>query len=238
MTTGSAAGNVVQSIPAAFSAPAVVEALRCLLEKRPGDAIARLETFDKPTQDLLLRLLPLVVRLGEETPIAPQDLAVFVEQLQGANQQLCPQAALALDRMCFCKRISKFGDYDPLPAEHSFRPGELVQIYVEVRNFASEQSDQYFETRLASSVEVAAAGKWPGWRQDFPDKGHRDRSRSLRHDYFQSYSFCLPENIPPGDHRLIIRVADMVTPQRLPAERVLRFRVTTRPPAEEPKTAR
>jgi hypothetical protein len=64
------------------------------------------------------------------------------------------------------------------------------------------------------------------------DREHPDRSRSLRNDYCNGYRFCIPENIPPGAYRLVLRVSDVHLPERKPAERSLVLGVTTRPLAE------
>lgn len=211
--------------------PAVVEALRCLLEKRPADAVIPLEKLDKPTQDLLLRFLPLIARLSEGSleKSDPEELALVTGQLEEVIRTLRPKSALVVDKMCFCRRIDKFGQYDPLPPDYRFKPGEMVQVYVELQNFSSRLVDGLYETRLASSVEIQDVQHRTVWRQDFNDRDRPDKSRSLRGDYFNSYRFCVPENIPPGTYRLVVRISDVHLPERKPAERSLVLRVTTRP---------
>jgi hypothetical protein len=204
--------------------PAVVEALRCLLDKRPHDAVTPLEKLDKPTQDLLLRLLPLVARLSEGTQNTND-----TEELEEVIRLLRARSTLELDRICFCRRIDKFGQYEPLPNDYRFKPGEMVQVYVELQNFSIHEEQGMYETRLASSVEIQDAQNQTVWRQDFKDRDRPDRSRSPRHDYFNSYRFCIPENLPPGTYRLVVRIADVHLPERKPAERTLPLEVTTRP---------
>ena len=175
------------------------------------------QEFDKANQEVLLCLLPLAVRLSQgpldSTP--PGELTMMVDQADGVAAPLRRRAPLVIEQMCFCRRIDKFGQYEPLPDHHQFRPGELVQVYAELRNFSSEAGKAGFETRLASSVRLTcptiAGGPEVVWRQDFHDRDRVDRSRSPRRDYFSNYRFCIPENVPPGNYKLWLKVIDVPT---------------------------
>jgi hypothetical protein len=210
----------------------LVAALRCFLEKRPQDAVSWIQRYDKANQDLLLALLPLAAHLTERSidRDKPEDVSQVIEQLQSLTVPLRPRAALAIDQMCFCERIRWFGDYVPLPDNPAFRPGDLVQVYAELRNFISEKHEQFFVTHLASSVEILDYNNNVVWRQDFPeDRNHPDRSRTPRHDYFNNYRFYMPQ-IPQGEYRLLIKVTDA---SRLPLRQAIGkcdFRVTTMGP--------
>src|SRR5262249_42641232 len=125
--------------PKPADGPPLLEALHCLLKKQPEEARRWLERYEPPNRDLLRGLLVLAARLSEE-PIAradPQDVAAVLNELEGMQEPLRPRAALALGAMRFCKWIEKYGDFDPLPDNHQFRAGDLVQVYVELRNFTS-----------------------------------------------------------------------------------------------------
>src|SRR5262245_23549312 len=126
--------------------PPLVGALRCFLEKRPEEAVALLQCYDKPNQEILLGLLPLARRLteGSLNRTSRQEVSAMVDQLQSVAVPLRTRAELVIDKMCFCEQVKGFGVYKALPEDHAFqaatadRPGELVQVYVELRNFAVE----------------------------------------------------------------------------------------------------
>jgi hypothetical protein len=208
--------------------PPLLAALRCFLDRRPENALACLQDLHRANQEVLLHLLPLAVRLGERglDEVEAEEVAVEIEQLENVIALLRPRAALQLDQMCFCRRIDRYGVYEPLPAGYRFRPGELVQLYAEVRNFASTPQEGAHVTRLASRLEIHDYEGHIVWCRDFPEDRQRpDVSRTPRHDYFNQYRFCVPE-IPAGAYTLWLYVTDKgCQPQRV-ARRSLDFRVS------------
>jgi hypothetical protein len=211
-------------------APLIV-ALRCLLDNRPNDALNALQRYDQPTQDLLKCVLPLAVYVTERNidRQSPQDMSTVVDEIQRLLVPLSTRAALAIDQMCFCSQIDRFGVYMPLPKDPVFHPGDPVQVYVELRNFSSERQDQFYVTHLTSSVEIRDYNKRVVRTLDIPENRIRpDRSRTQRHDYFNNYQFCIP-NLPQGEYTLWIKVVDTGHQPPRQAERSLDFRVTTMP---------
>jgi hypothetical protein len=225
----------------------LVEALQCILDNRPEDAIRHLESFDPSTQELLLQLLPFVRTVKEKglDRLDGRDVAVMYEQLQGMLHSLRPRTELLIGRMCFCESIRSYGQYKPLPEGHTFAaagkgragekgsPGELVQLYVEVRNFSSERRDGYYETRFSSFVEIRDAKDPPEakpiWFWRFDDHKQPIRVRAPLQDYFNNYRFEVPA-LPPGTYRLTIHVADETHPdRRREAHQSLEFRVSAMP---------
>jgi hypothetical protein len=204
--------------------PPLVTALRCFLQKHPAEALEALGQYEKSNQELLLGLLPLAARLTEK--VNPQEFDQVVNELDSLLLPLRARATLTLDKMCFCRRIEKFGVYDPLPEGHWFHAGEPVQVYVELQNVSSRLEGDTYVSQLASSVEIHDSEGHIVWKQGFGDRDRADVSHSLRHDYFNNYRFCVPE-IPPGQYTLGIRVDDVFT--RRSAERWLDFPVTTVP---------
>jgi hypothetical protein len=229
--------EVVQaaSTTKAADEPAVLQALRSLIDKRPDDALHRLNSYDRSNQELLLFLLPLVVRLSEAgvQPLSAQDMTVALEELNSLMISMRARAALTIDNICFCKRIDAFGVYEPLPSDFSFRPSDMVQVYVEIKNFTSRKSkNQSGETRqvvdLKSSAEIRDyAGNRVGEPIDF-ERTKPDESRTVRHDYFDNYRFSVPE-LPPGAYTLFLQVEDRGTQPPRVATRTLDFRVTNLP---------
>jgi hypothetical protein len=202
-----------------------VAALRCYLDKRPAEAVAWLERYDPRNQELLLGLLPLAARLTQEDvrQASPQEAAALVAQLESLTAPLRPLAGITIGKMYFCRSIEKFGVFEPLPDDHVFRPGEPVQVYVELRNFTSRPSGHTYITRLSSSARVCDYKNEVRWREEFPDERKPDVSQSPRHDYFNNYCFRLPDNLAQGRYTLWIKVTDRTTGRW--TERSLDFRV-------------
>lgn len=226
----------------------LVEALRCLVDKRPEEALALLRQYDQLNQDMLLSLLALSVRLtqGSLDQANSQEVAHVLEQLNSLSATLRSRAALSVEKMCFCRTITRFGAYDPLPQEHQFqagkedKPGERVLLYVELQNFASLSRGSHYETELATRLELRDLRDNRVWVKDFPAE-QPDRSHTLRHDYFIAYRFWVPAQIPPGLYTLWVEVRDItgnrgkeVPPHRI-ARRSLQFRVA---PSQGHTTAR
>jgi hypothetical protein len=216
----------------------LVLALRCFMEKRPAEALAQLQHYDKANQELLLCLLPLAVRLAGRSldEASPQELNALLETLHSIEVPLRPRTELVIDKMCFCERIDGFGKYRPLEEGHLFqaplsgRPGELVQVYVEVSNLESRLRDGVYATQLASLAEIRpAAGGQPVWHHDFQDRDRVIQSRTLCHDFFNYYKFYVP-HIPPGTYKLSLQVIDVPTGRK--AEKWRYFRVSTVPGRE------
>jgi hypothetical protein len=211
--------------------PPLLAALRCMLDKHPEEAVARLKGYDKPNQDLMLGLLALMACLSEKNleKSDPCEAALIVDQLHSLLVPLPSWVPLVIDQMGFCRRIEKYGVYEPLLEGHEFRPGELVQIYVELRNFSTERRDRFFLTHLASSLEIHDYKGHIVWREDRPESVNRpDLSRSLRHDLFMNCRFCVPQ-IPQGSYTLWLQVADVGLKKQRTVRRSLDFRVTNMP---------
>jgi hypothetical protein len=209
--------------------PPVVAALRSLIEKPNEDATNYLLKLDPATQELLLRLLPVVARLGAGnfTAAKPDEIRLVLYQLESALAAVKPRAQLVVDRMVYARDIERFGVYQPLPDDYPFRPGEVADIYVEVHNFASESHGPFYEVHLAGTLEVAEPGGATRPLRVLPDRRANDRTRSPRHDHYLTYRFCIPENLRPGHYTLVLHVTDAIT--HCTTQRTLPLRVTTRP---------
>jgi hypothetical protein len=243
---GAPSTRSAESAPPADSL--LVTALRRALEKHPQEAAQLLEHYDKPNRELLLALVRLTAGLGDGdlNQLSPQELAGTLEQLQALSAALCRKVPLKLDRLCFCRKIESFGQYDPLPAEHAFRagvgdrPGERVQVYAEVRNFSSVHRNGAYETRLSSTLEIKDLQQ----RKVvcLSPETVTDRSQSPRQDYFLNFQFHVPARLPPGSYTLWVTVKDVTAApgsqnQEASEARVaassLDFRVTAPPAGKE-----
>jgi hypothetical protein len=209
---------------------ALVAALRSYLDKHPDKALGTLKQLDKFSQEMLICLLPLAVQLSEAKEMSPQERALILEQLDSLMVPLRARAPLVIAKMCLCKSVETFGVYEPLPDDHVFQAGEQVLIYAEVQNFTSERIETragrpVFVTRLASSVTIRNEAHKAVWKQEF-HRDSPDQSQTLRHDYFDHYTFCLPK-LRPGLYRIEIQVEDVATGR--PAKRSLDLRIGVMP---------
>ena len=194
--------------------PPIVAALRCALQKHPDEARRLLDKYDKTDRELLLALLKLTagVGVGEVAKLDAKEMTATLEQLTTLTAHL-RHAPLSLDRVCCCRRIDGFGQYEALPASHEFRPGsegrpgERVHLYAELRNFASRvNAEGQFETTLASSLEIVDLH---GRRAAALDLGRCvDRCQARRQDYFLNVQFHVPAGLPAGTYTLRVKVED------------------------------
>jgi hypothetical protein len=226
----------------------LVAAFRCALEKNPRETLRLLERHDQPNRELLFALMQLTAGVGAGKPLSPQELAATLDQLQSLSILLRRRAALKLDKVCFCRRIDQFGQFQPLLPDHEFqagvggRPGERVQVYAEVRNFSSQlrvppagqtspvRDVPVYESILASTLEIYDYQR----RHVVPAMNLRtcvDRSQTPRQDYFLNFQFHVPARLAPGSYTLRITVKDITpgqpstsVPPRV-AQRSLDFKV-------------
>ncbi|HZT80580.1 MAG TPA: hypothetical protein VFA26_10170 [Gemmataceae bacterium] len=203
-----------QPTPAPADEP-IIKALRCLLEKRPAEAVEALKGYDPANQEVLLGVLPWLVRLTETNldRASPQESAALLEQLDRLEERLRERSPLAIDKMCLCREVKRFGDYQPLPEGHAFQAGvgggwgEPVCLYVELRNFSSRPHGPLYETRLAGRVDLRDEKGQRVWVYDFPVEV--DRSRTPRRDRFVRFEFQVPPKVPPGRYSLHLEIRDV-----------------------------
>src|SRR5262249_54952360 len=138
--------------------PPLVAALRCYLNRKPAEAVIWLERYDRVNQDLLLCLLPLVVRLSEGglQKCDSRELTNLLAEMERLRRLIQPSAQLVIDKMCLVKDIKSFGSYEKLDEEHEFQPGDVLQVYVELQNFSSvrDETTGYSAIRLKSAIQI------------------------------------------------------------------------------------
>jgi hypothetical protein len=212
----------------------VVMALQCILDDHHKDALKHLEAYDAETQKFYLRFLPTLTILARKSidQLTNSEVAMLNEQLQSMLLTLRPRTELAIERMCYCESFKAFGDYTPLPEGHAFvapsgnRLGEMVSIYVEVRNVASVQRGDSFETRIVNTIEIRDATGQRRGEFAFEEDKKPLRVRSRLNDYGNMLTFPVPP-LPAGTYQLVLRVADETIPgARRVAEKTLEFHVS------------
>lgn len=216
----------------------LAEAVQAIFEDRHDEALRHLQAYDPETQDWFLRLLPTLSLLSKKRiqELDATEVRALQEQLFGLLAALRPKTELAISKACFCEWIKSYGDYKPLPEGYAFaaasasRPGECVQLYVELQNFMRELRNGQYETRLASSVEIRDSKGETMWSYRFEDGKQALRTRTPRNDYYNSYSFHVPRSIPPGVYTLVVQIADETSPgSRRVAQKTMEFRVAATP---------
>ena len=208
----------------------LVAALRSITDKQLTDrqlteALTCLKHYDPRAQELLLCLLPLVARVSEADfqRVDKQEVAAILDELDRLAAMLRPLAQLTISKMCFCSYIKNYGEYQPLQDEHGFEPGERVNLYVELENFATERRGSRFFISLATQMDILDEYGKVAWPYRLNDSNDPDVSRTPHRDFFITYRFSIPRDIPPGRYILKLRVKDMAT-QRI-TEHTLDFRV-------------
>lgn len=203
------------------------------LEAEVRDAPASPESADKHAR---LRLLALVAGQREEAlrplpavPPAVQDfwrqelygLAVWLDsqrqedpvrragevrqQLANALVPLGWVAPLVLRNVAFITQVQSYGDYKPF-ARYEFTPEQEVLLYVEIENFASEETPKGFHTVLEASYRIfdnrnqQVAEKQLGTTEEY--------CRNPRRDFFVVYHLRMPKRIYAGRHTLQLTVVD------------------------------
>ncbi|HZZ79892.1 MAG TPA: hypothetical protein VFE62_15340 [Gemmataceae bacterium] len=213
----------------------LVLALQLMIDNRHPEAIQALRAYDDETQEFFLRLLP-PLTVFAKTPISklsPQEIQLVQELLYSLRDQLRTRCALDVNRMTYCKSIEGFGNYVPLPDNYAFlkasgnSPGEKVQLYVELRNFASiKGTDGIYLTKLSCKLQLKDANNKEVWKWAFDPKETTHRRSACLNDYHGSFSFYVP-SIPAGTYKLDLTVVDETLPDvRRVAHKSLDFRVT------------
>jgi hypothetical protein len=225
--------------------PPLVQILRAYIDKHPDEAFALLKDFDKANQDLLMCLVPLVVRLSEGSlrQADPNEMAVLVEQLQSVLGSLRTYATLRIEKLFFCRQeaVNYFCQLDP---RHPFRSsGDIALLYVAPRNFSClpvqdtrvtrgdlSETPRY-RTGLEYTVELHSAEGQPFiWKTTLMPP----ESRKPPEKFYEVLTLILPP-MPPGHYRLVLKLLDR--PTNRTAQQALDF-VVADDPADGLRSAR
>lgn len=144
----------------------------------------------------------------QSLPDASERAALTLQQLDYAQSRLEQLAALQLSNVSFCYKINSFGNFESYQRDE-FHSGQTVLLYSEIKNFESRpQSNGQFTTRLKSFIEIRrgrADGEIIEQNALAPTE---DVCRTIRHDYFHSYTIDLPQSLAPGQYTLVLRIED------------------------------
>ena len=124
-----------------------------------------------------------------------------------ASAQLSQLASLRLRNASFCKEIYGYGAYEPIDSP-SFRPGDRVQLYLEVENYRSNPTERGLHTSLATSYRFLDKSGQVVDSGDFPLV--EDYCLAIRRDFHIQYRVLLPKAIYPGEYELEVTVNDQL----------------------------
>lgn len=210
-------------VPVAAAPPAeppLVRIVRAYVDGKPDVAVALIRALDPGSQELLLQLIPAVVRVAQTSPAkaSPHEVGVLAGQLDAAAAGLAARAPLMIEKVCFCEAFQTFGHYKPLANQQVLKPGRLAALYTEIRNVPSEpavdpREGEGYVTKLVRSIEVrdAAGGAIEmidraGKRGPKIQETREDFSRSPLRDYFVLFQFETPTK--PGTYVVTVEVRD------------------------------
>jgi hypothetical protein len=190
-----------------------VQVLRGLLDHHPEEEInEQLKQYDPATREALLVLLNSIVQLEQDgglTRISPRNLAAWTNRLNTFTASLRSRSQLILERTCFCSSIKNFGDFTPLPPEHSFfYPGELAHVYVQACNVSSRRRGEKYATVLKGRLEIYDENNREKPAMTWGPVSREDISASPRQDYYINFRFPVPPSFPAGLYTLRITVED------------------------------
>jgi hypothetical protein len=170
----------------------LTQAIQLMLDDRHQDAIKVLGAYDPETQEFFLRVLPPLTRFAR-TPISkllPEDFATLDIEFRNLREFLRTRCELLVNKMSYCKEIRGFGDCDPLPENHAFlnatkdRPGDQVQMYVELKNFASlKGQDGAYLTKLSCSLQLHDSNNKEVWKRAIDPRQTTYRRSACLNDY-------------------------------------------------------
>ncbi|MCE9533469.1 MAG: hypothetical protein K8T89_20440 [Planctomycetes bacterium] len=199
----------------------IVRAIQSFQQNRPEEAVNHLKSLDPANQELLMSLMPLLLRLGEGSvsALSADETSVMIDRLQAASTMLKSRANLRTDRVCLCRGVRKFADVDQYEPQHLFHPGDMVFLYAELKNFtcepvsavkqvASTTPSKAYQIRLATTLELRDARNNLQWRVEL---NKTDQAHSPPQDYYHTYRLTLPEQLTPGTYTLWLNIVDKPT---------------------------
>jgi hypothetical protein len=205
------------AVPGKLESP-LLSATRCFIEKHDKEAQEALKGLDSESRRMLCAMMPLAASVSEGglDKVDPQSAAALIDQLEQLVWSLRPHAALLMNRFCFCRSVRKYSSFDPIGDHPTFQPGEMVEVYAEIRNVYSEPhrtSRGDFRTHLFSTLDLRQSSGECAW--DGPKAFDKpDETMTPQNDYYQHFRFQMPP-LPPGTYYLELEVQDMPTGRKV-----------------------
>lgn len=199
--------------PAPPAAPAqtdspLLKAVRAFQASRPDEAVEHLRAYDPTTQQILLSLMPAMVRLteGKLQQMKPEEMDALLDQFSKVTPLLRPRASLQGGNVRLCREVHTFGHVEAYADTHVFRPGDVVHLYLELANFTSVPDGKGgYTIELSSGLELRDGGAAVVWRAD--PKDVPDRVSTPPQDYYRAFRLAVPA-VPPGTYTLAVKTTD------------------------------
>ncbi len=196
-------------------------AMELFLRNQPHEALDYLRDYPQANQDVFLRLLPVLKTMTQRRlqDLSPDEQRVLYQTLEGLMATMRGQTELMIDQMYYFEEDSDAGEYRALADDHEFKAGsgsqsgDLVQVYVQVRNMTCEKRHGYYETKVSSTVRIRDAQGAECVLRNFSgrDGSGRDgclRDKTIRPDQSLIYNFYVSKKMPPGNYTLSVEVRD------------------------------
>ena len=171
------------------------------LQARLLDWIAEPEAEKSPLWRTVIRAL--VAATGPE----PSEEGARGSEIRAAVEALEDRASLEITELQLCRKVRGFGDFEPLDA-NTCKPGQSMIVYCEMSGLRYERSDEAFQSRLSSRVEIVPAqGGRPVWEHA---GSATEICRRRRRDYYVNCVITLPDHLAPGTYELRVTQKDEV----------------------------
>lgn len=139
-----------------------------------------------------------------------------------------PRRGLEITNACFVSRVQAWGVIDRFP-EDRFRAGREVIVYFELDNLAVQATPAGHTTCIDTVLTLVDAAGHAVHEWNFEPIAESCSGR--RRDYFARYVVRIPEEAPPGDCRIRLRVIDTLASKTAEADLPLRILATGGPDA-------
>jgi hypothetical protein len=204
----------------------LIRAVRAFQQNKPEEAVEHLKAYDAATQQLLLSLLPAMVRIGDGRlqQMKPEEADALLHQFTQVPVMLRSRASLQANNVRLCREVHNFAHVEPFPDRHTFRPGDIVYLYMELANFTPMPAPKggYLVT-LVSSLELRDSTGGLMWRAD--PKEVPDLVSTPPQDYYRNFRLCVP-TVPPGVYMLTVKTTDRPTGRE--ARKTIEMRIGAR----------
>jgi hypothetical protein len=210
----------------------LVLAMQCLSNNKPQEAMEHLQRCPAANQEFFMRLLPILAILKDKSidQLSVSEAAALQEQVQRLLLAVIARSDLVVDKICLCDRIDGYGRFTPKREDYAFKAGtgkqagELVNVYVEVRNMASVLRDRYYTTLLNGTVRIRDQQGATVWSYNYRKREQPLQSGEPRFDCYRSYDFFVPP-MPPGRYTLSIEIVDETCQPHRMAQKSVEFLV-------------
>ncbi|GIW93856.1 MAG: hypothetical protein KatS3mg110_1897 [Pirellulaceae bacterium] len=139
------------------------------------------------------------------SPVPDRRNKLALRYFREAVHYLAAASSLDVRNLALCRRVDSFGQYVEFEP-YVFKPEQEVILYVEVANFAVEQTADGYETEFQGSYQILdSAGRRIA---DYDLPLDKQTCRNIRTDYFLPYRIFLPKNLAGGSYKIQVTIED------------------------------